>query len=97
MKNKRPHLLATELCREAARLYKTRKSGSIDSFPLTCIVRAALRDAPEVLREFEATSLPHIVLSLLGSRFDEITFNDYREPEPETVRVLIKRCEENDS
>ena len=76
-KTKQPHPLAIQLQHEAVRLYGTRKNGRIYSFPLTCIVRAALRDAPEVLREFEATSLPHVVLTLSGCSIDEITLNDY--------------------
>lgn len=96
-KNKQPHPLAIQLQHEAMRLYGTRKNGRIDSFPLTCIVRAAMREAPEVLQAFEATSLPHVVLTLSGCSIDEITLNDYQEPEPDPVRVLIKRCEENDS
>lgn len=95
-KNKQPHPLAIQLQHEAMRLYDTRKNGRIDSFPLTCIVRAAMREAPEVLKTFEATSLPHVVLTLSGCSIDEITLNDYREPEPEMVRVLIKEANEND-
>lgn len=100
MKKNKTHPLAAELQREAARLYQTRKAGMINSLPLTRIVQAAMREAPEVLREFEATSLPHLVLSLSGYGIDEITINDYRnvpEPTKAQVRILIKRCEENDS
>lgn len=98
-KNKRPHPLATELRREAVRLYQTRKGGQVFPHPLNCVLRAVMRECPEVLREFEATSKPHLALSLSGYGIDEITFNDYgSEPEPTQtqVRILIKRCEEND-
>jgi hypothetical protein len=94
-KTKRPHPLAAELRREAARIYQGRKAGMIDSMPLTRIVQAAMREAPEVLREFEATSYPHLVLSLSEYGIDEITFNDYRNvPEPAAgeVRILINEA-----
>lgn len=99
MKNK-PHPLATALRHEAARLYQTRKGGQVFPHPLNCVLQAVMRECPEVLREFETTSLPHVVLSLTEYGIDEITLTDYgSEPAPtqKQVRVLIKRCEENDS
>jgi len=99
MKNK-THPLATELRREAVRLYQTRKGGQVFPHPLNCVLRAVMREAPEVMREFEATGKPHLALSLSPYGIDEITFNDYHgetEPTQKQVRILIKRCEENDS
>lgn len=92
MAKNKPHPLATELQHEATRMYQGRNAGMLNSFPLTCIIQAVMREAPEVLQAFAATSLPHLVLSVTEYGIQELTINDYGgEPEPETVRVLIQR------
>lgn len=94
MKNKQPHPLATELQHEATRMYQGRNAGMLNSFPLSCIIQAVMRDAPEVLQEFAASILPHLVLSVTEYGIQELTINDYgSEPDPDPVRVLIKDAE----
>lgn len=96
MAKNKTHPLATELRREAARLYQTRKGGQVFPHPLNCVLQAVMREAPEVLREFEATSLPHVVLSITEYGIDEITLTDYGSeaaPTQTQVRILIKDAE----
>lgn len=96
MAKNKTHPLATALRHEAARLYQTRKGGQVFPHTLNCVLQAVIREAPEVLREFEATSLPHVVLSLSGYGIDEITLTDYggeAAPTQKQVRILIKDAE----